>query len=339
MKAIAAYQGKIAIMEKQQTQLPAGHLKVRTQYSAVSPGTELTMLKLSEQREDPLFIGYSAMGEVIAVGSDTDSAWLGKRVACYGAPYVHHGQILHVPTNLAAVVPEHVAGQEAAFAGLGAIGIHALRTARLQFGETVLIVGLGISGNIIAQVANSAGYETAAIDINEQRAAALKSCGVQHVFTSDEQLDHHLNHITAGNGIDAVLLCTGGAGQLFIDKALERIRLGGKVVIVGDIAPNFSRDKMFAKEASVLISRAGGPGRYDAQYERGNIDYPLSFVRWTEGRNTAEFIRLLAKGCISLQQAITHQIDFAGVAEGFSEHVCSGKALGTVIKYSPSLNE
>lgn len=334
MKAIAAYQGQIAIMDKQSSQLLPGHLEVATKYSAISAGTELTMLKLSMQRENPLFIGYSAMGVVTAVGQDVDQAWLGKRVACYGAPYVHHGQLLHVPTNLAALVPEHVSSQEAAFAGLGSIGIHALRTANLQFGESVVVVGLGILGNIIAQVADCAGYETAAIDIDEQRVKALKASGVAHAFMDDQQLDQHLHSITEGRGVDAVLLCASGPGKLFIDKALDRIRLGGKVVIVGDIQPEFSREKMFAKEAQLLISRAGGPGRYDAQYEKRNIDYPISFVRWTEGRNTAEYIRLLAKGSLSLKPILTHEFAFEDAGIAFEQYIKPGKAIGAVLKYA-----
>ena len=333
MRAIAAINGQIKVMERKQASLLPGHIKVKTMFSAISAGTELTMLEISKQRTEPLFIGYSAMGQVVEAGEGVDATWIGQRVACYGAPYVHHGQYLHVPTNLAAPIAGNVSSEEAAFAGLGAIGIHALRTARLQFGESVVVVGLGILGNIIAQIAKAAAYETAGIDIDEQRVAGMQACGVEHAYVSDELLDNHLAHVTGGKGVDAILLCASGPGRIFIDKALDRIRLGGKIVIVGDIQPEFSREKMFAKEATILISRAGGAGRYDAHYERDNIDYPIGFVRWTEGRNTAEYIRLLAKEAISLKPIITHQYALAEAELAFHNYTNKTDAIGTVISY------
>lgn len=333
MRAIAASNGQIKVIEREQASLLPGHIKVKTMFSAISAGTELTMLEISKQRTDPLFIGYSAMGLVVEAGEGVDATWIGQRVACYGAPYVHHGQYLHVPTNLAAPIAGHVSSEEAAFAGLGAIGIHALRTAQLQFGESAVVVGLGILGNIIAQIANAAAYETAAIDIDEQRVAGMKACGLEHAFASDERLDEHLARANGGQGVDAILLCASGPGRIFIDKALDRIRLGGKIVIVGDIQPEFSREKMFAKEAKILISRAGGAGRYDTNYEKNNIDYPLGFVRWTEGRNTAEYIRLLAKGVISLEPIITHRYALEEAELAFLNYTNKTAAIGTVISY------
>lgn len=333
MRAIAASNGQIKVIEREQPSLLPGHIKVKTMFSAISAGTELMMLEISKQRNMPLFIGYSAMGQVVETGTGVDASWMRQRVACYGAPYVHHGQYLYVPTNLAAPIAENVLSEEAAFAGLGAIGIHALRTAELQFGESVVVVGLGILGNIIAQIAQAAAYETAAIDINEQRVDAMKACGVEHAYVSDEQLDEHLTSVNGGQGVDAILLCASGPGEIFIDKALDRLRLGGKIVIVGDIQPQFSREKMFAKEAKVLISRAGGAGRYDTNYEKNNIDYPLGFVRWTEGRNTAEYIRLLAKEAISLKPIITHQYPLEQAEQAFHNYTNKTNAIGTVISY------
>lgn len=333
MRAIAANQGVIAVLDKAEPALPAGHVKVKTMYSGISAGTELGILEKSRTRTEPAFIGYSAMGVVVEVGEQADPAWIGQRVACYGAPYVHHGEILHVPTNLIAGVPDLVNGKEAAYAGLGAIGIHALRVANVRFGETVLVVGLGMLGNLIAQVSEAAAYETLAIDISSQRVEQMKRCGVEQAYASDEELDEQISKRTGGQGVDAVLLCASGPGRAMIDKALDRVRLGGKVVIVGDIQPEFTREKMFAKEAQILISRAGGPGRYDVHYEKGNIDYPVGFVRWTEGRNTAEYIRLLAKGRISVKPILTHEYPLEQAQAAYENYIRKTDVIGTVISY------
>ncbi|MHA0858247.1 zinc-dependent alcohol dehydrogenase [Paenibacillus sp. CMAA1364] len=331
MKYIATQAGKILIAEKDKPEVLPGYVLIRTEYSAISPGTEMGFVNKASDKI--VTIGYSAVGIVEQLGEGVDEHYMGKRVACYGVPYVHHAEWLAVPTNLTALVPDHVAPQEAAFAGLGAIAIHALRVADLKFGESAIIVGLGILGNIIAQISNASAYRTSGIDLNSERTAMLRSQGLTHMYDEASQLEENLDEVTGGVGADAVILCASGSGEQIINPALEWIRLRGKVVIVGDISMEFARGLMFGKEAQILISRAGGPGRYDAEYEKKNQDYPIGYVRWTEGRNIAEYIRLLAEGRISVKPLITDVYPLERAAEAYANYETPTTTIATLIKY------
>jgi len=332
MRAVAAQNGRIFVTELDEPGLLPGHVLIRTEYSAISPGTEMTMTRNSG--DAPVILGYNAVGIVEEVGEGVEGVEAGDRVACYGAPYVRHAERLAVPSNLTAKVPDHVDPREAAFAGLGAIAIHALRTAQLQFGESAIVVGLGILGNLIAQIANAAAYRTAGVDLLEERAAGLKALGVRHVYTDPAELERELPAVTGAPGADAVLLCAGGPGEELINRAMAWLRDRGKIVIVGDLAMSFSRAAMFAKEAQVLISRAGGPGRYDASYERGNRDYPIGYVRWTEGRNVGEYIRLLAEKRISVAPLITHELPLERAPEAYALYRQGAPGvIGTVLRH------
>jgi len=331
MKAIATQSGAIMITELTKPEPLAGHVLVRTEYSAISPGTEMGFVK---QASDQLVkLGYSAVGIVEQVGEGVSGIQVGERVACYGAPYVYHAQWLSVPANLTAVVPNHVDPEEAAFAGLGAIAIHALRVADLRFGESAVVVGLGTLGNIIAQIANAAAYRIAGVDLSHERAAMLREQGLTYVYESQEQLEEHMAAAVGTAGADAVILCASGPGEALINRSLEWIRDRGKIVIVGDLTTEFSRGLMFSKEAQVLISRAGGPGRYDKSYEKENRDYPIGHVRWTEGRNIAEYIRLLADGRISIKPLITDVFPLDHAVEAYENYKKPTRTISTLIKY------
>jgi threonine dehydrogenase-like Zn-dependent dehydrogenase len=341
MRAIATLQGKIVLKEMDMPVLQAGHVLIRTEYSAISPGTEMGFVKRAPEQATTL--GYSAVGIVEQVGEGVENRQVGQRVACYGVPYVRHAEWLAVPTNLTANVPSHVSAEEAAFAGLGAIAIHALRVADLRFGESAVVVGLGILGNIIAQISNAAAYRTIGFDLNGERAARLRQQGqtqgngqghgLSYVYDEQSQLEESLAEATGGIGADAVILCASGPGEPLINRALQWIRDRGKIVIVGDLTMEYNRGLMFGKEAQMLISRAGGPGRYDAQYERDNRDYPIGYVRWTEGRNIGEYIRLLAEGRISVKPLITNIYPLERASEAYTNYENPTQTIATLIKY------
>ena len=194
-------------------------------------------------------------------------------------------------------------------AGLGAIAIHGLRIANLQFGETVVIVGLGVLGQLIAKIANAAAYNVIAYDLHESRVEMLQGENIKS-FSTIEEMEEAIRIETKSHGADAVLLCAGGKRSPLTQECLKWIRNKGKAVIVGDIEPDFPSDLMFAKEAELLISRAGGPGRYDKVYEKEAIDYPYEYVRWTEGRNVEEYIRLVKEKRIDVRPFITEVVEF-----------------------------
>ncbi|WP_251552212.1 zinc-dependent alcohol dehydrogenase [Neobacillus muris] len=318
MKRIVAHNKRIEIIEDDVPSLAGkpSYILVKTMYSVISPGTELTILANSENKQS--HIGYSAMGEVIQCGGEITDVKKGDLVACYGAPYVHHDEYLLVPKTLFAKVPEAVDPKEAALGGLGAIAIHALRIANLQFGETIVIVGLGVLGQLIAKIANAAAYNVIALDLSENRVEMMKEENIK-AFTAVEEMEAAIQIETNSHGADAVLLCAGGSRSPLTRECLKWIRNKGKAVIVGDLEPDFPRDLMFGKEAQLLISRAGGPGRYDAVYEKAAIDYPYEYVRWTEGRNVAEYIRLIYEKRINVQPFISEVVEFDAAPQEFEK--------------------
>ncbi|WP_210469728.1 zinc-binding alcohol dehydrogenase [Sporosarcina sp. 6E9] len=317
MKTIVARNRKVQIIEQPDPEVLPSYLLIETTYSAISPGTELGLIDISADKD--LELGYSAVGNVLACGENVVGFQEGDIVACYGAPYVGHREKLLVPTTLCAKVPKDVDVKEGSLAGIGAIAIHALRIAKLSFGETVVIVGLGLLGQMIAKIANAAAYNVIAFDIQADRVDMIQRDKGIAAFSSLSEMENELLRRTNNQGADAVLLCSGGKRSELTDYCLNWVRKQGKVVIVGDIEPVFPRDQLFAKEAQILISRAGGPGRYDSVYEKQSIDYPYGYVRWTEGRNVAEYIRLISNKMIDVKPFLQNEVDFKDVPVAYDE--------------------
>jgi len=312
LKSIVASNKKVRIIEKEIPVIKPSYVLIKTLYSAISPGTELGMIENSGGKE--YAIGYSAVGTVFDCGDDVEELQKGDIVACYGAPYVHHSEYLLVPKTLCTKVPKNVTAEEASLCGLGAIAIHALRIANLQFGETVVVMGLGLLGQLIAKIADAAAYKVIAYDISAERTGMLENV---NSYSSVEDMEIAIDQSTNNHGADAVLLCAGGKRSILTKQSLRWIRNKGKVVIVGDIEPDFPRDLMFGKEAQILISRAGGPGRYDKVYEQQAIDYPYGFIRWTEGRNIGEYLRLVDEKRIDVQPFIKEKVNLNEAADVF----------------------
>ncbi len=315
MRKVIAADQRANVEEVPDLEIKANHVMVKTLHSIISPGTEATIIKNSLSKK--IGLGYSAMGVVEACGSGIDDVEKGDRVACYGAPYVQHADYMLVPKTLYAKVPDNVDSKEAALAGIGAIAIHALRIAKLEFGETVVIAGLGLLGQMIAKISDAAAYNVIAYDLHDERVEMLHEGTNIRGFSDRDSLEKEIHKSTSGYGADAVLLCAGGKKSPLTHESLQWIRNKGKVVIVGDIEPDFPRNLMFSKEAQILISRAGGPGRYDKVYEAQAIDYPYGFVRWTEGRNVSEYLRLVSDRRIDVTPFLSSEIDFENAADAY----------------------
>lgn len=332
MKAIIAKNNNIEIVEKEVPELKSSYLLIKTSYSVISPGTEIMALNSSKDRE--INLGYSAVGIVEECGEDVEGFKKGDIVACYGAPYVHHAEYLHVPKTLCSLVPANVDLKLAALAGIGAIAIHALRIGSLSFGEKVIVAGLGIIGQLIAQIADASAYEVYAYDLSSERTELLSIKNNIKLFIDRSDLEQAIGIDVTYRGADAVFLCAGGKKSPLTEQSLSWIRDKGKIVIVGDIEPDFPRGKMFSKEASILISRAGGPGRYDEVYEKHAIDYHYGFVRWTEGRNMGEYLRLVSEGRIDVTRYLTEEVEFNNISTAYEELTNKDSAILTkVIKY------
>lgn len=328
MRAIKSRSGTAEIVDLPDPEIKPQYVKVRIDHSSVSIGTELLMIRTNPGAP----LGYSATGIVLEAGEGVTHVTPGQRVACYGSPA--HREVMLSPKHLTVPVPDGVEPEEAAFCGLGAIAIHALRQAELEFGETVLVVGVGILGQIIARIAHASNYRVIGLEHYEERRQMLLSSGIPYACKDEEEVAEALRSTTGGLGADAVLVCASNRQVSLIDSSLHWLRDRGRVVIVGDTGTEFDRDLLFSKEASVHISRAGGPGRYEPDYEQLGIDYPIGFVRWTEGRNVQDFLRMVQEKRIDIKSLISHRVKFEELPELYRQvETTPRKMMGIVVRF------
>lgn len=280
-------------------------------------------------------LGYSCSGKVIAVGSKVTTFRPGDLVACAGAGFAHHADIVCVPVNL--VVPvfhkEHL--REASITALGAIALQGVRRAELQLGETVCVLGLGLLGQLTVQLAKIAGCTVIGIDVLPDRLTLAKEIGADHVFeASFENLQKSVEFLTHHKGVDVTLITASGESNDIVQQAMNLTRKKGKVVVVGDVGLKLERSPFYKKEIDFLISCSYGPGRYDPEYELEGKDYPYSYVRWTEKRNMQAIVDLIWQKKLEINKLISkeYKID---EAKNASDDLKKQKALGLVFSYLP----
>ena len=289
----------------------------------------------------PIPLGYSCAGEVIAVGEEAHEFHVGDRVACAGLNYANHADIDYVPRNLAVPIPNELGYDSACFVTMGAIAMQGVRLAELALGDRVVVMGLGLVGQIAAQIARCAGASVLATDVDPVKTALASKLGAHVTFHGDSKdLGHSVAAFTGGHGADAVLLCAATKSDDLVRLAAELSRLKGRVVVVGDVGLHLDRRAYFEKEVSLVVSRSYGPGRYDPAYEARGIDYPLPYVRWTEQRNMQSFLELCARGDIRLEPLITHRFPIEDAESAYL--LVSGErkepAIAILLEYkSPAL--
>nr|MDP9179989.1 zinc-binding alcohol dehydrogenase [Gemmatimonadota bacterium] len=215
----------------------------------------------------PIPLGYSCAGRVLSAGAETPEFRVGDRVACAGLGFANHAEIDYVPRNLATPVPDGVPDESAAFVAIGAIALHGLRLGSLSLGDSALVLGLGLVGQITAQLARAAGATVVGYDPDPEKAALAERLGAHVVSTRAKDLLPRIRAITGGSGVDAVLICAASKSDAPIRLAAEAARLRARVIVVGDVPINLERRPFFEKEIEVKVSRSYGPGRYDAAYE------------------------------------------------------------------------
>lgn len=344
----AAKGGRTRVADVEPPGLRPGGVLVRTRWSAVSAGTERMVIELAEKslvgkamaRPDlvkktleklkregfaatyravsgrlagDVPLGYSAAGEVLAVADGVTGIAPGDRVACAGAGYANHAEILSVPRNLCARVPDGVDLRHASMATLGAIALHGVRTADLRLGETAVVVGLGLLGQMTVQMLRASGVHVVAVDRDASRAALAKSLGADVALGGGEDPEAAVRGLTSGHGADGVLVCAATDSSEPLALAARLCRKRGVVTIVGAVGMELDRRLYYERELSVRMSTSYGPGRYDPAYEERGIDYPYAYVRWTEGRNLEGVLDLVARGSLKIEPLVTHTF---GIGEG-----------------------
>jgi polar amino acid transport system substrate-binding protein len=279
-------------------------------------------------------LGYSASGVVEAVGEGVTDLRVGERVACAGARYANHAERIWVPANLVVPVPDGVPLESAAFTTLGAIALQGVRQADVRLGERVVVIGLGLLGQLTIQLLRASGVEPIGVDVDPARVALAERLGAVGVLRRDDVVGR-VQVATAGIGADAVIITAATSSEDPIRLAGELARDRGRVVVVGAVPINVPRSPYYEKEVEVRLSRSYGPGRYDPEYEEKGHDYPIGYVRWTERRNMGEFLRLLGTGGVDLAPLITHRFGFEEVVEAYGT-LRGGEgagALGVVLRY------
>ncbi len=292
-----------------------------------------TVQAVFNRLDQPMALGYSSAGTIVTLGKGMQGFKVGQRVACAGGGFAVHAEYNVVPRNLLIPLPKNVDFESAAFTTLGAIALHGFRLAEPQIGENIAIIGMGLLGLLAAQIATAAGCNILGIDIDPARLALASSLGLHAV--SRKQAVDSAQAFTSNRGFDVVLICADTSSNDPVELAGVIARDRARVVATGAVGLTFPRKVYYEKEISFINSRSYGPGRYDANYEEHGHDYPLGYIRWTEGRNFEAVVDLMAKGKLQVQSLITHRFPIEKATQAYD--VITGKKkekfLGVVLTY------
>ena len=327
-----------------------GEVLIKNHYSVVSSGTELAAIEVANTsvgeklqnssniekglnllKNDgvkavwnavfpknliPLQLGYSSAGEVVQTGKGVSGFHVGDMVVSNG----NHAEYVSVNQNLCVRIPENTDIKESAFTVLGSIALHGLRLSETSLGSKVVVIGLGIVGQLVCRLAEAQGSEVIGIDPDEKRTE-----GNKNFFTSIEK--------ASIQDIDSVIITAATSSNEPIEVATKIARNKAKIVVVGDIPLNISRNEFYYKELELVVSKSYGPGRYDKQYEVLGKDYPIEYVRWTENRNFEAFIKLLSQGQIHLLDLVSEEVSFDEAPSVYKKFTEETKPLSVVLRY------
>ena len=261
-------------------------------------------------------LGYSGAGIIVDKHPTVTNFEIGDRVA-YGGEGTGHGETILVGSNLVVPIPEPVPFEHACFATLGSIALNSVRIAQLGLGETVAVLGLGLVGQLIAQLAKLQGATVLAVDLKPERVELARQVGADHALTGGSSLLEHVASLTEGRGVDCVIIAAAAKSAAPCEQAVQICADRGRIIDVGAVELNFPWYDMYRKEIQFFMARAYGPGSYDPVYEKQGQDYPINYVRWTENRNMAEFLRLVSQGRIHLAPLVTHRFPLNDAARAY----------------------
>jgi len=361
--------GEVSVSDVPVPSVRRGFVLVRTAASLISAGTERLTVEagqkslLSRAVEQPALVkqvlqkarhegvlntvdavlsklgsmnalGYSAAGTVIEIGEAVTELRVGDRVACAGVGYASHAEVLAVPKNLCVRLPENVEFEAAAFGTLGAIALQGVRLAEPTLGESVVVIGLGLIGQLAVQLLNANGCRVFGIDLDSSKIELAKQHGADDGCAPDDARQR-VPAWSRGRGADAVLITAATESHGPVELAGEISRQKGRVVVVGAVGLNIPRKPYYDRELTFRISMSYGPGRYDAEYEERGHDYPYGYVRWTEGRNLEAFLDLIAAGRVDVKSLTTHRFVLSETDRAYK--LITGEVkepyLGIILKY------
>lgn len=298
--------------------------KIRT--DGLSP----TLAAVRSKLDQPLAPGYCNVGLVAEIGAGVEGFAIGDRVASNGK----HAQMVCVPRNLCAKVPDSVDDAQAVFTVLGAIGVQGIRLANPTLGECVAVIGLGVIGLITVQMLRAQGCRVLGIDPRPARRALADKFGATSVASDDgDAVLVAAQAFSRGRGVDAVLIAASTPGNEPVHQAAQMCRQRGRIVLIGVTGLELSRADFYAKELSFQVSCSYGPGRYDPAYEEDGHDYPAGFVRWTEQRNFEAVLDLMASHALDTASLISHRFPFEHAIDAYALLSGNEPSLGILLDY------
>lgn len=343
----------------------AGQLLIRTTRSLISAGTERMMVDFGKANpiekarqqpdkvrmvldkiktdglmptldavrnklEQPLPLGYCNVGEVLEIGRGVEGFVVGDRIASNGK----HAEVVSVPLNLSAHIPDAVSDEEAAFTVIGAIALQGIRLVQPTLGEAVVVTGLGLIGQITVQLLRANGCRVLGIDFDPAKLAMAKSFGAEVVnLSAGEDPVQAAERFSRGRGVDAVIVTAATKSSEPMHQAALMCRKRGRIVLVGVAGLELTRDDFFKKELTFQVSCSYGPGRYDPEYEDNGQDYPVAYVRWTEQRNFEAVLDMMADGRLNVQRLISHRFTLDQTSSAYAVVGGSEPSLGIVLEY------
>lgn len=300
-------------------------------------GLLATIAKVKEKLDQPKALGYSSAGVVLACDDGERRFRVGDRVACAGQDYASHAEVVVVPRNLVVPLPEPVSFAAGSFAAVGAIALQGVRRAQVGLGDRVLVIGLGLIGQLTWMLLQDCGCEVIGTDVAGYAVKTASDLGLARALVRGQQdVEGGCAALTDGQGVDAVIITASAKSNDPIELAGVVARERARVVVVGSVTMDVPRDPhYYRKELDLVISRSYGPGRYDAEYEEGGTDYPFAQVRWTEGRNMQAFLESIARGRVDAERLITHRFPITAAEEAY--RIVSGERqephIGIVLEY------
>jgi predicted dehydrogenase/threonine dehydrogenase-like Zn-dependent dehydrogenase len=350
--------GELAVLDVPPPACAPGGVLVRSLYSLISTGTELmkvgeaklslvgkakarpdqvrkvldtvaqqgvmsTYKKVMNKLDSYTPLGYSLCGVVVEVGAGAEEFSVGQLVAAAGNEFALHAEYNWVPLNLCVPVPDGVPAEQAAFSTVGAIAMQGVRQAEVQLGDTAVVIGLGLVGQLVVRLLVAAGVRVFGIDTVEDRCRMAEKAGALHCASPDEAgvgaLERSLLQASNGLGADHILLAAGGHSNGPVETAARLARDRARVVDIGKTRLDLPWNAYYDKELDVRFSRSYGPGRYDDRYELQGIDYPAGYVRWTERRNLECFVDLIAREQIDLAPLIANTFPIADATDVYQK--------------------
>jgi predicted dehydrogenase/threonine dehydrogenase-like Zn-dependent dehydrogenase len=296
-------------------------------------GLQPTVKAVFNKLDQPLPLGYSSIGRVIEVGADVQNYRIGDRVISNGP----HAEIVCVPENLCAKVPDVVDDSTAAFTVVSAIGLQGIRLLQPTLGETIVVTGLGLIGLLCCQILRANGCKVIGFDFNSRKVELAREIGVEAWDLSNrgDPVEVALA-ASQGNGVDGVLITAATSSNGPIDQAPKMCRKRGRVVLIGVVGLQLNRAEFFQKEVSFHVSCSYGPGRYDENYENNGLDYPIGFVRWTEQRNFQAVLQLMEEEKLSVKKLITLETPFDQAIKVYEQD--HSQSLGILFDYPEKID-